>query len=30
VAVEFAKSDGDFWHVYSPKVPLKTALLQSK
>jgi hypothetical protein len=24
VAVEFAKSDGDFWHVYSPPVPLKT------
>ncbi len=23
VAVEFAKSDGDFWHVYSPPVPLK-------
>lgn len=23
VAVEFAKGDGDFWHVYSPPVPLK-------
>jgi hypothetical protein len=23
VAVEFAKSDGDFWHVYSPPVALK-------
>ena len=22
VAVEFAKSDGDFWHVYSPTVAL--------
>jgi hypothetical protein len=27
VAVEFANSDGDFWHVYSPKVPLKSATL---
>jgi hypothetical protein len=25
VAVEFANSDGDFWHVYSPPVPLKLA-----
>ena len=25
VAVEFAKSDGDFWHVYSPTVALSTA-----
>ena len=24
VAVEFANSDGDFWHVYSPPVTLKT------
>jgi hypothetical protein len=24
VAVEFAKSESDFWHVYSPPVPLKT------
>jgi len=23
VAVEFAKSDSDFWHVYTPPVPLK-------
>jgi PilZ domain len=23
VAVEFANGDGDFWHVYSPPVPLK-------
>lgn len=23
VAVEFANVDGDFWHVYSPPVPLK-------
>jgi hypothetical protein len=23
VAVEFAKADGDFWHVYSPSVELK-------
>src|ERR1700730_3207761 len=23
VAVEFAKADGDFWHVYSPPVELK-------
>jgi hypothetical protein len=29
VAVEFANSDGDFWHVYSPAVPLKTAQAQS-
>src|SRR3984957_2217600 len=25
VAVEFANADGDFWHVYSPPVPLKSA-----
>ena len=25
VAVEFANADGDFWHVYSPPVPLKPA-----
>ena len=25
VAVEFAKAEGDFWHVYSPPVPLKAA-----
>ena len=25
VAVEFANSDGDFWHVYSPPVPLNLA-----
>jgi PilZ domain-containing protein len=25
VAVEFANVDGDFWHVYSPPVPLKPA-----
>ena len=25
VAVEFANSDGDFWHVYSPTVPLGPA-----
>ena len=25
VAVEFAKAEGDFWHVYSPAVPLKAA-----
>jgi hypothetical protein len=25
VAVEFANGDGDFWHVYSPAVPLKPA-----
>lgn len=25
VAVEFAKAEGDFWHVYSPSVPLKAA-----
>jgi hypothetical protein len=30
VAVEFANSDGDFWHVYSPKVPLKSAALLAK
>jgi hypothetical protein len=30
VAVEFANSDGDFWHVYSPKVPLKSAALMAK
>ena len=31
VAVEFANSDGgDFWHVYSPKVPLKSAALSAK
>ncbi len=24
VAVEFVNVDGDFWHVYSPPVPLKT------
>jgi PilZ domain len=24
VAVEFAKAEGDFWHVYSPPVPLKS------
>jgi len=30
VAVEFANSDGDFWHVYSPKVPLKSAALAAK
>ena len=23
VAIEFANADGDFWHVYSPPVPLK-------
>jgi hypothetical protein len=23
VAVEFANADGDFWHVYSPPVPLR-------
>lgn len=23
VAVEFANADGDFWHVYSPPVPLQ-------
>jgi hypothetical protein len=23
VAVEFANADGDFWHVYSPPIPLK-------
>jgi hypothetical protein len=25
VGVEFAKADGDFWHVYSPPVTLKSA-----
>jgi PilZ domain len=25
VAVEFANADGDFWHVYSPPVPLRAA-----
>lgn len=25
VAVEFASGDGDFWHVYSPPVALKSA-----
>jgi hypothetical protein len=25
VAVEFAKAGGDFWHVYSAPVPLKSA-----
>jgi hypothetical protein len=25
VAVEFANAEGDFWHVYSPPVPLKAA-----
>jgi len=25
VAVEFANSDGDFWHVYSPPLSLKPA-----
>src|SRR4029077_2179257 len=25
VAVEFANADGDFWHVYSPPVPLQPA-----
>jgi hypothetical protein len=25
VAVEFANGDGDFWHVYSPPVPLERA-----
>jgi hypothetical protein len=25
VAVEFANGEGDFWHVYSPPVPLKSA-----
>lgn len=25
VAVEFANADGDFWHVYSPPVPLKSS-----
>lgn len=25
VAVEFAEAGGDFWHVYSPPVPLKSA-----
>ena len=29
VAVEFANADGDFWHVYSPTVPLKYALPQA-
>jgi hypothetical protein len=29
VAVEFANADGDFWHVYSPTVPLKHALPQA-
>jgi len=24
VAVEFANGQGDFWHVYSPPVPLKS------
>jgi hypothetical protein len=23
VAVEFANADGDFWHVYSPPIPLR-------
>jgi PilZ domain len=23
IAVEFANADGDFWHVYSPPVPLR-------
>lgn len=23
VAIEFANSDGDFWHVYSPPVPIE-------
>jgi hypothetical protein len=26
VAVEFAKADGDFWHVYSQPVELRPAL----
>lgn len=26
VAVEFANAEGDFWHVYSPPVPLKPAM----
>ncbi len=30
VAVEFANSDGDFWHVYSPPVALKPAALLGK
>ena len=29
VAVEFANADGDFWHVYSPPVPVKSASLQA-
>jgi hypothetical protein len=30
VAVEFANADGDFWHVYSPTVALKTAQAQAR
>jgi hypothetical protein len=30
VAVEFANADGDFWHVYSPAIPLKSAPPLSK
>src|SRR5580698_6748404 len=30
VAVEFAKADGDFWHVYSAPVPLKSAVPAGK
>jgi hypothetical protein len=30
VAVEFAEAAGDFWHVYSPRVPLKNAPLLAK
>jgi len=29
VAVEFANSEGDFWHVYSPAVALKNAQQQA-
>jgi len=25
IAVEFANTEGDFWHVYSPPVPLRAA-----
>jgi hypothetical protein len=30
VAVEFANSEGDFWHVYNPTVALKSAQPQAK
>jgi hypothetical protein len=30
VAVEFANSEGDFWHVYSPPVALKPAPVSGK